>query len=84
MREGYRRLQRWHIERKGRAQIPEELWAAAGELVVLIVFLASPGPSAIGSKSRLSENDSSKSPVNRSCQPRSVCRKHTVEWVARA
>src|SRR5689334_16087560 len=32
MREVYRRLQRWRSERKGRARIPEALWAAAGEL----------------------------------------------------
>lgn len=32
MREVYRRLQRWRSERKGRARIPEELWAAAGKL----------------------------------------------------
>jgi hypothetical protein len=32
MREVYRRLQRWRSERKGRARIPEALWAAAGKL----------------------------------------------------
>ncbi len=32
MRDVYRRLQRWRSERKGRARIPEALWAAAGEL----------------------------------------------------
>lgn len=32
MREVYRRLQRWRSERKGRARIPETLWAAVGEL----------------------------------------------------
>jgi hypothetical protein len=32
MRTVYRRLERWRSKRKGRARIPEPLWAAAGEL----------------------------------------------------
>jgi len=32
MRKVYRRLERWHRHRSGRARIPEALWAAAGEL----------------------------------------------------
>ena len=32
MRKVYRRLERWRSKRKGRARIPESLWAAAGEL----------------------------------------------------
>ena len=32
MRKVYRRLERWRSKRKGRARIPELLWAAAGEL----------------------------------------------------
>ena len=32
MRKVYRRLLRWRSQRKGRARIPESLWAAAGEL----------------------------------------------------
>ena len=32
MRAVYRRLERWRSKRKGRARIPEPLWAAAGEL----------------------------------------------------
>jgi hypothetical protein len=32
MRKVYRRLERWRSKRRGRARIPESLWAAAGEL----------------------------------------------------
>jgi len=32
MRKVYRRLLRWRSQGKGRARIPESLWAAAGEL----------------------------------------------------